>query len=370
MMLLDWLSNRVRKGCSPEFTEEEYRRAIVINWFAIIGSMIPGALGLRAYIVADYPLAISLLAAAVVFIIIRITMVIGRSSRTHKVASAMLISSLMILMVYLVISGGKAHTGPLWMLILPPVTLFLNGLRRGIFMLAGFLVVVGYLLFASDMTFIDQTYSLEFKKRLVYVFFTMIYLSGVYEYSRQKTYTEIQTLREKFEYQATYDPLTQMLNRRGMKQSVTTELARAERQSSVTSVILMDLDRFKSVNDTYGHDAGDDVLKATADLIQQTIRQQDLVARWGGEEFLLVLPDTQQDNAVVLAEKIRHAIAETNIPTGKHSINITASFGVSQTLESNGFEKAISLADKALYCAKSDGRNRVELAQKEPQTHT
>ena len=363
MKLIDWLRSRVKQGSSPAFSEEENRKAVVVNLFAIIGSFITGALGIRAYIASDYPLAASLLITAALCFVIRLTMVIGRSTRAHRFAAALMVSSLMILMIYLVITGGKANTGPIWLLVVPPVTLFLNGIRKGLIMLAVFLSIIVYLFVWSDIALIEQVYSLEFKKRIVYVFITVTFLSSVYEYSRQQTYAEIQRLRKKFERQATYDPLTQLLNRRGLQKQIVAELARSDRQSSVASVILLDLDKFKQVNDTYGHDAGDDVLTNTADLLRRSIRQQDYVSRWGGEEFLLVLPDTNQQNAQVLAEKIREKIANATIAFEQHTLKVTASFGVSEVTSSDNFEKAISLADKALYQAKNNGRNKVVMAE-------
>jgi diguanylate cyclase (GGDEF)-like protein len=124
-------------------------------------------------------------------------------------------------------------------------------------------------------------------------------------------------------------------------------------------VILLDIDRFKEINDKYGHAKGDRVLKATADLLRKTIRNADSAGRWGGEEFLVVCPETDLAGAGALAEKLRMAFADTQFPEGIHR---TASFGVA-VFQGEGVEELVGRADDALYAAKEAGRNRVALAE-------
>ncbi len=123
------------------------------------------------------------------------------------------------------------------------------------------------------------------------------------------------------------------------------------------SLILLDIDYFKKVNDVYGHNAGDKTLVQVSHILLKILRNVDVVCRWGGEEFLVMLPTADLDHAVVIAEKLRYSIEELDIDTVGQ---VTASFGVSQVREGEEMQDAISRADKALYLAKDYGRNCVK----------
>jgi len=155
---------------------------------------------------------------------------------------------------------------------------------------------------------------------------------------------------------ATTDPLTGLSNRRHFLSELQREAARASRYNSPLSLILFDIDHFKSVNDLHGHDVGDIVLKELSTLAQTQIRQIDLVARYGGEEFVLFAPLSDLEQARQLAEKIRHRLREHPMPgVGQ----VTASFGVTQYWPGEELESTLKRADVALYQAKSEGRDRV-----------
>lgn len=154
------------------------------------------------------------------------------------------------------------------------------------------------------------------------------------------------------------DMLTRVRNRRAMHELLDYELRRAEREIKDFSIILLDVDHFKRVNDTYGHDVGDEVLKWMALQLQQSSRIQDTVSRWGGEEFLVLLPSTTLDEAVEVAERIRSHIETTTFSYKDVSLNVTFSAGVSFSREHQNVEKLCKVADAALYLAKRT-RNRV-----------
>lgn len=156
------------------------------------------------------------------------------------------------------------------------------------------------------------------------------------------------------------DSLTGLPNRRRVAEVVEQEMARIARHGGALSVVLSDLDRFKTINDTWGHGAGDDVLRAVAEVLRRQLRREDLPARWGGEEFLLVLPATPAERAVPLAERLRTAIAsEVLLPDGRA---VTASFGVAQLGPGETWDALLRRADRALYDAKEAGRDRLALA--------
>jgi len=154
------------------------------------------------------------------------------------------------------------------------------------------------------------------------------------------------------------DALTRVRNRRAMDKLLTFEMKRVGEEVKHFSIILMDIDHFKKVNDTYGHDTGDLILQWFASTIQSSLRVQDVVARWGGEEFLVLLPDTSLETAAAIAERIRRTVEESEIPTADTSLSVTFSAGVSSTTENRDVKSLCKVADLALYKAK-ETRNRI-----------
>jgi diguanylate cyclase (GGDEF)-like protein len=155
---------------------------------------------------------------------------------------------------------------------------------------------------------------------------------------------------------ASADPLTGLANRRGGEKDIAAEISRARRQNTALSCVLLDIDHFKEVNDTFGHQAGDYVLREISALLRRTVRAYDILVRWGGEEFLLVLPGVEQAQALKLAERIRQAIE--NMPLAGIG-GITASVGVAALGNDYSFEAMFASADRRLYSAKASGRNTV-----------
>ena len=157
------------------------------------------------------------------------------------------------------------------------------------------------------------------------------------------------------------DPLTQVLNRRALTVRLASEMERARRYDSVITLLMVDLDLFKRINDTLGHLVGDDVLREIAKLLQESIRSVDVVARYGGEEFVIVLPETGLPGAVKFAERLREKISEVAYGAAHGGVSLTASIGVASYPEgdSETVDDLFARADRALYRAKADGRNRV-----------
>ncbi len=170
--------------------------------------------------------------------------------------------------------------------------------------------------------------------------------------------TEEVLINQELEYIATTDKLTGVYNRRKLEELFVYEEKRFKRYSSPISILFLDIDYFKSVNDTYGHDVGDDVLVELVKVLKDNIRQIDILARWGGEEFLILSPETNIDNAKIIAKKLRLAVENNSFNiVGK----ITISIGVSSFKINEKFSDLIKRADIALYEAKVNGRNQVVL---------
>jgi diguanylate cyclase (GGDEF)-like protein len=159
------------------------------------------------------------------------------------------------------------------------------------------------------------------------------------------------------------DPLTGAANRRSFLEQCEAEVARSRRFNRPASILMLDVDRFKSVNDTYGHAAGDEVLKALGAAIAKAVRRMDVWGRLGGEEFAILLVETTLPEAALIAERMRQQFAAIVVPFGEHRIGFTVSVGVaSLSTEAGGLEAALRLADTLMYQAKTTGRNRVVAA--------
>ena len=165
---------------------------------------------------------------------------------------------------------------------------------------------------------------------------------------------------------ATEDPLTRLLNRRGLEGALHITLAHATRQELPTSAIMLDIDRFKEVNDNFGHEVGDQVIVQVADHLTRLSRASDVVARTGGEEYLLVLPHTGLDAARILAERIRVAVAERPLVVDHQRIPVTVSLGVASVVGEVDLDRLSQDADRAMYLAKQGGRNRVASVENRP----
>jgi diguanylate cyclase (GGDEF)-like protein len=161
--------------------------------------------------------------------------------------------------------------------------------------------------------------------------------------------------------QALVDPLTGVLNRRSFMELSGREDARARRGGRMLSVLMLDIDHFKKINDTYGHPAGDGVIKRLAETCAQALRPSDIVGRYGGEEFIISLPETEEKEAQLVAERLRRSIADNAVSTVRGPIRITVSIGLATSAEDVPLADIIQRADTALYQAKTGGRNRVEI---------
>jgi diguanylate cyclase (GGDEF)-like protein len=179
---------------------------------------------------------------------------------------------------------------------------------------------------------------------------------------RTRAEREVQALQEKLREQSTRDALTGLYNRRYLEETLGRELLLAERNGHPVSVIMGDLDHFKAVNDHYGHLGGDEVLRAFGALLKRHARGSDIYCRYGGEEFLLVLPGMAEEHAAARAELLRGTIEAAPVGFGALTIAVTASFGVATfPRDGQSSDGLIAAADSALYAAKAAGRNRVNV---------
>ncbi|VAX03803.1 diguanylate cyclase (GGDEF domain) with PAS/PAC sensor [hydrothermal vent metagenome] len=190
-----------------------------------------------------------------------------------------------------------------------------------------------------------------------YVCFTLFDVTDTSIYQQQLT-ALTQELREVGDH----DGLTQLFNRRYIEETLSKEFRRAQRYEHPLTTILTDIDHFKQVNDTHGHLAGDEVLRIISRRLQNSLRDTDILGRYGGEEFLIVLPNTGTKGGKVLAERLRHAIESEPVAFGDIQLTINISLGITELREdSRDYEQLIGEADLALYQSKEGGRNQATI---------
>jgi diguanylate cyclase (GGDEF)-like protein/PAS domain S-box-containing protein len=167
--------------------------------------------------------------------------------------------------------------------------------------------------------------------------------------------------QQNLQEQAMHDPLTGVFNRRYVEDVLRSEIERAQRHERPLAVAMLDADHFKSINDTYGHPTGDEVLRAISDRCKRALRSNDIFGRYGGEEFVIVFPETQLEDARSVAERLRVAVAGAPIRAGDNALDVTVSIGLAAFAQGEDIEKLFQRADAALYTAKQDGRNLVRI---------
>ncbi len=170
--------------------------------------------------------------------------------------------------------------------------------------------------------------------------------------------------RNQLHIEATHDSLTGIWNRAAIIEAMEKEIARSGREKGSIGIIMADIDFFKQVNDNYGHSVGDDVLREITVRMQSALRAYDAVGRYGGEEFLIILPDCNKENASKIAERICTKVSGTEIRIPEGALTVTISIGVAVISDPQNFQPEVIMqkADEALYIAKENGRNRVEMA--------
>ena len=185
-----------------------------------------------------------------------------------------------------------------------------------------------------------------------------------YNYTNITQRRRIEIQQQQLEQMAYHDPLTNLPNRRFLEELIKREFSLIRRYGQETVIIILDIDDFKTINDTYGHPVGDSILKQLAALLKNNVRETDTVSRFGGEEFIIFMPNTTLENGQAFADRLRKLIMEKSFPMGSLTLQITCSFGVSSLADiaDQTIEDYYTLADQALYLAKERGKNRVEIA--------
>ncbi|MCF6243750.1 MAG: GGDEF domain-containing protein [Sulfurovum sp.] len=330
---------------------EESLKIYLIYTFSIVSFLFVFFLGLFSLSSLSYELNTILLGAAF-FLFINVTYL--KLTDNHHYAGYIMLYLAFALILYLIYSGGYDNTGPLWIFILPPLALFIHGLKKGLVDIAIFMIIILFMFFYPHNYLLDASYTMAFKIQILLSFLLLIFLSALYEYSKERSLRKMKKIQSDLEFFLKRDPLTGLYNRRGYHDSI-------DDISGKHGVMLMcDIDHFKKINDTYGHDAGDFVIQEVAQCIRENVRREDVAIRWGGEEFLIFLSNTNIKNGYLVAEKLRESIERLTLFYKEGiTIRVTLSMGISLISNEVPLEEAIRNADNAMYVSKASGRNQI-----------
>ncbi|MBU2953219.1 GGDEF domain-containing protein [Marinobacter sp. F3R08] len=335
---------------------EDAQISHMLAWLSGVGALFLAGIGTKAWM-SNHTTHALVLWCFIVLIAINLALFARTGNQTWQKTGLLSIAAL--LFSYLVASGGESNTGPLWFYIFPPLLFYLTDLKTGTAVLLVCSLVAVVVFQFPELPLVAAQYSSDFKIR----FFATLSFESIFcfilEASRLKARNELLALAEAHEHAARTDELTGLANRRDMQNRLTMEFSRYQRSGHHFSIALIDLDLFKHINDQFGHDAGDDVLREFATLMRTVIRHTDVAARWGGEEFLVLLPDTSLLQALTLAERLRSEVDARPFRFGGRELPVTISAGVCSIVTARSLDDLLKQADLNLYNAKESGRNRI-----------
>lgn len=337
----------------PEIGKENVSLARV---FGIVAITFLIYFGVKSFYSGASLYAIVLFSLAFITLLSHLFLSRGKYQHLHIYVTIFLMS---LMCLYLLYSGGESGSGPLWYYVVPLLSLFLLGLRNGIIALFLLGVASFSLIYFIGVGFDISLYSSAMIERFVAVLCVVTMMATFYEHSRNRLSKRMQDMYQEMTQFASTDFLTNLPNRRYLNDSLMYESYRANRAEKTFSIILSDIDYFKKINDKYGHSCGDSVLIMVSKILRETLRAQDVVGRWGGEEFLMILPDTVLSDSTKIAKKLCDKVYDYEHTYTDNSFSISMSFGVVEVKPPFNMKKYLNMVDECLYNAKTRGRNQV-----------
>jgi len=268
------------------------------------------------------------------------------------------ISLITVLFTFLVIQAVEDGSAIIWLFAYPPVIFYISQVRVGVIACAGGLGALVFLFSPAGDLIFQSPYSTSFRISMVIVLGFEMVTCYILDQSRRRSKLRLLRLASEFEFAAKHDALTGLANRREALEQLDTEYQRYLRNQRPFSVMLMDIDLFKAINDKHGHHAGDELIRMVARTLRDQCRKVDTVARWGGEEYLVLLPETKAEEAVKTAQRMRAAVEAGSVEVDQQELGATVSIGTATISGSESIDRLLQRADEALYTAKSAGRNQ------------
>lgn len=346
-------------------TDQHKYRNELLKKYLLIGFVTSIVLSPLYYYIGVYSLGISLniyaLCMIYLFINCKKTIEYTYNSRIFMIFNA-------ILFLIGFIDGNQELNCMVFILLYPIASFSIRGPKEGI--LWSFILLI---ILVSIFSLFSLSYSIYSFLFFCIAYLIISYLLYFYRYYEMMTFKninvelenivkdrtkELELSNEKLEKLATMDVLTNLFNRAKLNDTLENEINRANRFEHDLGIIILDIDNFKSTNDTYGHNAGDKVLEEFGYILKSQVRLTDIVGRWGGEEFVIICPETNIQGMQKVTEQLRITIENNNFSTVGQK---TASFGITLFCREDSVKSLISRADRALYIAKDNGRNRIEI---------
>lgn len=344
----------LRQTDRPANEIDERRRRYILAFVSYITSAIMFVYGIKNLSAEHFILPIILFGTGLAFLCNVIWFHLSNNLLRACVIEALLVGTFVLSLVY---QGGYNNTALYWVFPFPAILFGLLGVRNALISNALLVLALSIMLFVPDL--ILAQYKDAEASRFIASLLIVIAVCWINDHYRERSHRAMDLLYQHHEQQANTDALTGLANRRFVDSIVQSSLASQPVHFFPLSLIMCDIDHFKQLNDKFGHDIGDDVLKAIAQLFRQYLRQQDIASRFGGEEFLLILPHTKHADALLVAEKIRVQLEQQSLLVASPSYTVTASFGVAECSQASDFNQAVKLADQQLYLSKRTGRNKV-----------
>lgn len=325
----------------------EKNQARFLRVFAFIGALTALSMAITSFLDGYKTLSSFLIIALFVF---SSPFVIKKNDQALAV---LMLYTLYLIMCYLIFTGGSNGTGPFWLFIVAPVTFFIRGLKKGAIDLAVLAIVVSVLFYYTGKLGYYHYPSYYFSSRIMLSFSVLCCLSALYEYYRNKySHALIEQLKINTRLAQT-DAMTGLYNR-----GYATQWIKDPQYGEGACFLLIDIDNFKQVNDTYSHQKGDEVLIFIASILKGVCNEKDIVSRWGGEEFLIVIPQGKRERADNVAQAIHKHLAAHTFNDDQKKFNVTLSIGLYQRAANQNIDQCLNIADKRLYRAKSNGKNQ------------
>ncbi|MDC7222903.1 MAG: diguanylate cyclase [Spirochaetales bacterium] len=283
-----------------------------------------------------------------------------RCTGRENISCRFLVASVYIMSLVIFITGGLGNTGFLWVQFIPLFTMLMLTHREALVWAVSYSTILGILLLLNyaQVGFLKYSRVQVIQSFVVYLLF--LYLTENNESLKDMVRKKLQEQNRELMVLSRTDGLTGLNNRAYLSQLIDREFHRFQRYGNPFSLIMLDVDHFKEVNDKFGHQRGDEVLMRIGQLFSENTRKSDAAGRWGGEEFLVLCPDTDREAAGVLAEKLRGSLESLEFGEG---LSVTASFGVAQIVAGSSVHSLLSEVDRKLYISKKLGRNRVTLEE-------
>ncbi|MEH6617590.1 MAG: diguanylate cyclase [Porticoccus sp.] len=357
---LGWLNKISHIPLDAGAEEEARHQDVIIAILMLTGSVVITGLSIWDLLVGMGPAWINLITLAVGLLATVVYLVLLRSGKTSLLMTLVL---MIFLHFFWLITGDVEWAGMLWCLVMLPLFFHLLGHRKGSKLVSIIILMSAIVLLWPNAKYLYASYSLDMRYRFLLAYLVLAWISFMVEYVRYQTRQRFQEARENLNHQARTDELTGLANRRGFKEYLGESEQRRESGKGLFAVIIGDLDNFKQINDEYGHDVGDFVLQEIGHTLKKLVRTEDLVVRWGGEEFLILMADTDLKGAEVLAEKIRQDIASTSVAVEGGQVAVTMSLGVDAQKPQGDLYFTLGSADRAMYEAKRRGRDCVVAAE-------